>query len=766
MGSIEEKQIVCWQTPGCIHYCRVVAYVEDGKLLRVRGNQKFSDLNCGCADRMPFHSKWLYSKEQLQKPLKRAGERGENKWEEISWEQALDEIAEKLGRLRDKYGPETLAVTEGTYRSDLYPIRTRFLNLFGNPSNIGCAGVICYCNTLALNLALVGCPQGWPRMDIAKCIVVSGCDISQSAPLDWAKIKKRRQAGETKVIIIDPRRTRMNDDSDMWLQLRPGTDTALLMGWLNVIIGEKLYDREFVTQWVHGFDELCKRVMDYPPEKVAAITGVPVAQIVESARIYAQSAPAVIKFGSATDMFGRNSTRVEHARVALRAITGNLAIGGGETPEGPGPVVNGKMILRDSDLQLADKLPHEQRKKQIGADRFKLMTWPAFEQMDKYYRATYGVPFPMSAHSFLSVQPLIWKAILEEDPYPIKANITWGSNVLLNGGDVKTIYKALKSPKLELHVVLEHFMTPTALLADYVLPVASKLEKPMFHTFEDFAPNVVCAQRPLKPLGERRSDYDFWRGLALRFGFGEYFPWETEEELADYRLAPIGMSFEEVALGPIVVNSDEPWTYERIHPETGKKTGFATSTGKVELYSNTLEALGYDPLPYYEEPPESPISTPELLKEYPYILITGGNFRPMFHSESRIPGLGTREQYPDPVMDIHFDTAAEHGISDGDWVYIETKRGVIKQKACVSDNIAPGVINVQSHWWFPEDPSSEPWLRGLWASNANVLTMGQDPDTFDELTGGWPLRALLCKVYKAEAVIPAKRIPPTAGLSV
>ena len=764
MSTIEEKPIVCWMGPGCVHYCRLLATVEDGKLTKLRGNKDFPEANCGCADKMPFHTKWLYAKEQLKKPLKRIGERGENKWEEISWEQALDEIAEKLGELRDKYGPETLAVTEGTYRSDMYPIRTRFLNLFGNPSNIGCAGVICYCNTLALNLALIGCPQGWPKMDIAKCIVISGCDVSQSAPLDWAKIKKRREAGETKVIIIDPRKTHMNDDADMWLQLRPGTDTALLMGWLHIIIKEKLYNEAFTKEWIHGFDELCERVKEYTPEKVSEITWVPVDQIIGSARIYAQNWPAVIKFGSATDMFGRNSTRVEHARVALRAITGNLAIGGGETPEGPGPVINGKMIIRDSDLQLADKLPPEQRKKQIGSDRFKLMTWPAFEHMNKYYMETYGIPFPMSAHSFLSVQPLIWKAILEEDPYPIKANITWGSNVLLNGGDVKTVYKALKSPNLELHVVLEHFMTPTAMLADYVLPVASKLEKPMFHTFEDFAPNVMCAQRAVEPLGERRGDFDFWRGLALRFGFGEYFPWETEEELAGYRLAPIGKTFEEVALGPIVVNSDEPWTYERIHPKTGKKTGFATSTGKIELYSETLKALGYDPLPYYEEPPESPVSTPELTAEYPYILITGGNFRPMYHSENRHPGLGTREQYPKPIMDINRDTAAQIGVSDGDWVYVETKRGVIRQKALVSDNIAPGVINVQSHWWFPELPPREPWLYGMWESNANVLTMGQDPDTFDELTGGWPLRALLCKVYKVEEVIRTKRIPPAPGL--
>ena len=759
----EEKPVICWMSPGCIHYCGLIATIENGKLVKLRGDKNYITPNRGCADRMPFHTKWLYSKEQLTKPLKRIGERGENKWAEISWDQAMDEIAAKLSELRDKYGPETLAVTEGTYRSDLYPIRSRFLNLFGNPSNIGCAGTICYCNTLALNLALLGCPQGAPRFDEAKCIAISGCDISQTAPLEWARIKKQHQEGQIKIIIMDPRKTAMHDEADMWLQLRPGTDTALLMGWLHVIIKNKLYNQDFVNTWTYGFDALAERVKDYTPEKVSEITCVPVDQIIESARLYATNFPAVLKFGSSTDMIGRNSVRVEQARVCLRAITGNLAVGGGETPEGPGPVVNGNMIIRDSGLQLKEKLSPEQRKKQIGVDRFKLMTWSGLEIMSKYYESTYGIPFPMSAHSFLSVQPLVWKAILDRDPYPITANITWGSNPLLNGGDVKTIYKAYKSPNLELSVVLDHVMTPTALLADYVLPAASKFEKPMFHTFEDFSPTVVCGLRGIQPIGERHSDYDFWRGLAQRLGYGEYFPWETEEELADYRLAPVGLKFEDVARNQVMLASDEPWTYEKTNPATGKKTGFATSTGKVELYSNTLEQLGYDPLPFYEEPPESPISTPELAKEYPYILITGGNFRPMFHSENRFPGLGTREQHPDPLMDIHPETASELGISDGDWAYVETKRGVIKQRAKVSDNIAPGVINVQSHWWFPEEPAQEPWLRGLWESNANVLTMGQDPDTYDQITGGWPLQSLLCKVYKIESVAHGKSIPPVSG---
>jgi thiosulfate reductase/polysulfide reductase chain A len=158
--------------------------------------------------------------------------------------------------------------------------------------------------------------------------------------------------------------------------------------------------------------------------------------------------------------------------------------------------------------------------------------------------------------------------------------------------------------------------------------------------------------------------------------------------------------------------------------------------------------LGYDPLPYYEEPPESPIRTPEVAKDYPYILITGDNFRPMFHSENRHFGMGTREQYPDPIMDIPPETAAKHGIEEGEWVSVETRRGMIRQRAGITDEIDPRVINVQSHWWFPEEPAREPWLHGLWGSNANVLTMVHDPDTFDPVTGSWPLRALPCKIYK------------------
>lgn len=748
----EERQIVCWASPGCKMYCGLIAECEDGKLVRLRPNPDYPSPNKGCADKLPHHIKWLYSDIQIKKPLKRIGERGEGQWEEISWEQALDEIAAKLTELKGKYGPETLSVSEGTYRSDLYGIRTRFLNLFGNPSNIGCAGTICHCNTTALSIALIGTAQGGRHQAGPKCVVLSGVDTKQTAPLAWNRLKKQRDEGKVKLILIDPRKTSTGGDVDMWLRLRPGTDTALLMGWINIIIQEGLYDKEFVEEWTYGFEELKARAAEYTLDKVSEITWLPKDQIVESARMYATNFPAEMKDTSSTDMLGRNAIRVEQARVCLRALTGNYKISGGETAEGPGPIIGGNYAIRDSTLSMTESLPIEQRKKQIGSDRFKLMTWPGYEIMAPIYEKTYGVEFPQSAHSFLSVQPLIWKAILERDPYPITANITWASNPLSNAGDTKLVYKALKSSNLELSVVSELVMTPTAMLADYVLPAASKLEKPMCETHEDFSPMMRVSERAVNPIGERREELLLWKGLAERLGFGEYFPWNSEEELADYRLAPVGLTFKEAATKIYSVKSDERWTYDKINPRTGKVTGFATISGKIELYSNVLERLGYDPLPYYEEPPISPYSTPELAEEYPYILIAGGNFRPMFHSENRQLGVGTREQYPWPLMDIHPETAEKHGIKEGDWVFIETPKGVIRQRARVADEIDPRVINVQAHWWFPELPHREPWLGGLWESNCNILTPADDPDLFDPVTGGWPMGALLCKIYKAETV--------------
>jgi len=753
-AATETKKVVCWPSPGgCPAKCGLLADVRNGKIVAIRGNPEHP-ANRGriCPQRIPHLVDWLYHPDQLMHPLKRVGERGEGRWRRIPWDKALDEIADKLKRLKAGYGGESLAFIEGTLRSDLYGIRARFQNLFGNPGNVGSPGTDCFCNRVALRIAMVGSQCALSRQAAAKCIVITGSNMSASSPSRWRAIKKRLQEPDKPIlIVIDPRKTEAAGNADVWLQPRPGTDTAVMLAWLHVIIHEGLYDKAFVDEWTFGFDRLSERVAEYTPERVAEISWIPADKLRQTARLYARNTPSILHQGVASDHFGLNALRAEQARNCLRAITGNLAVTGGETVVGPGPLIDGKMGIRDSMLQMEERVTPALRKKQLGSDTFKLMAWPAWEITSKVYKEVYGIPLSMADRNFCCPQNLIWRAITEEKPYPVKALITWTSNPMVQAANTKLVYQALKSPHLDLHVVLDHFMTPTAMLADYVLPSASKLEKPMLSTDEDFGAGFICGEAAVEPLGERKSDYHFFRGLAARLGLEEYFPWKDEEELNEYRLAPLGIRFKQAAAEMYHVASAEPWTYATLNPRTGRPTGFATPTGKIELSSKVLEQLGYDPLPFYEEPPESPIRTPGVAEEYPLILNTGGRFLPQFHSEHRQLGMGLREQHPDPLMDIHTDTAKALGISDGDWACIETRRGVIKQKARVTPDIHPRVINIEASWWFPEQPGREPCLHGAWQSNANVLTQ-DDPAACDPLTGGWPMRALLCRVYKAPAV--------------
>jgi anaerobic selenocysteine-containing dehydrogenase len=330
--------------------------------------------------------------------------------------------------------------------------------------------------------------------------------------------------------------------------------------------------------------------------------------------------------------------------------------------------------------------------------------------------------------------------MLNEQPYPIKGMISVASNPLVNFPNTKLVYEALK--RLDLHVVMDLFMTPTCQLADYVLPAASWLERPMFWSFADINPAVDIGEAALPPEYERRTEYDFWRGLGLRLGQEAYWPWETLEEAIDYRLAPLGYNLKSL------VSEKGGSHYTRVEDKKYAKTGFATPTGKVELYSTILEKLGHDPLPRYEESSESPISTPQLAEEYPLILITGGRTLQYVHSQGRqVEKL--RKKYPQPTMQINPAKATELGISDGDWVWIETPAGRVKQKCKYFQGIDPRVVHAEHGWWFPEKPGEEPSLYGMWESNINVV-INDNPTSWDKVSGGWVLRGLLCRVYKAQ----------------
>ena len=330
--------------------------------------------------------------------------------------------------------------------------------------------------------------------------------------------------------------------------------------------------------------------------------------------------------------------------------------------------------------------------------------------------------------------PSVYRAILTDKPFPIRALIVEANNPLLGFPNTKLIYEAMR--KVAFHVNMDIFMTPSALLADYVLPAACYLEKPYMSEW-DFFSFFDVSEAAINPLYERKPEYYFWRELGLRLGQKEYWPWKTLEEAYDYRLAPMGLTFKQAAERGTFHSAVEFKKYE--------KKGFGTPTGKVELYNTTLEELGLDPLPGWQE--WSHGLTPALTQKYPLILITGArNIVYSLSNQRQI--ISVRKRSPDPRAQLNPAKAQELGIDNGDWVWIETHLGRVKFKCQYFEGILPNVVSAEYGWWFPEDPAQEPSLHGLWKSNINAV-LPDDPDSCDPATGAWVLKGVRCKVYKA-----------------
>lgn len=341
--------------------------------------------------------------------------------------------------------------------------------------------------------------------------------------------------------------------------------------------------------------------------------------------------------------------------------------------------------------------------------------------------------------------PLMWRAIISGEPYPVKAIIITSANPMVTQANTKMVYKALKSHNLDLSVVMDFFLTPTAALTDYVLPAACWLERPSLtfpHSDQRYMSAGVAALPHVWPgKYDYRRDFDFYRELGVRLGQEDFWPWETLEEALSERVKPAGYESLEEFVEKVGCFVPEP-VFKKY-----EKTGFATPTGKVELSSSIFEAMGYNSVPQYVEPYETIVSTPELAKEYPLTLLTGGRTLRYYHSEWR-QEWSIRSEYPYPLVQIHPETAALTEIKEGDWVWIESSRGKIKAKATMFDGMDPKVVHVEHGWWLPEQPAEEPWLGGVWDVNCNVLG-DDDPQYCDPITGGWGLKTILCKVYKA-----------------
>jgi anaerobic selenocysteine-containing dehydrogenase len=280
---------------------------------------------------------------------------------------------------------------------------------------------------------------------------------------------------------------------------------------------------------------------------------------------------------------------------------------------------------------------------------------------------------------------------------------------------------------LELLVVMDYYMTPTAAMADYVLPAAGTVER------DDLVVSgsgCVACPRALDPLEERRSDYELWMELGRRLGQASHWPWDTAEEVCDHRLAPVGLDFGELKARRALFE-DPPVGRSR-------ELGFATASGKVELRSSLLEELGYDPLPAYVPVAEDDND------EFPLVLITGSGFEPMYHSEQR-QWPSARRKCPDPLVSLHPDTAADIGVAEGDWVRVETALGAVRQKVHLTTAVHRRMADSQHGWWFPERDCLPDDPFGFLESNVNVLCR-DTREHCSPATGSWKQTGIPCRI--------------------
>jgi anaerobic selenocysteine-containing dehydrogenase len=690
----------------CHGGCGVLLHVRDGRLIKVEGDRE-SPLNHGRL--CPIGTVTLdlvYHPDRLKHPMRRLGPRGSGQWQRISWDEALGEIAERVLAIREEFGPEAIALGTGTGRHHIRWV-SRFGHALGTPN--WCEPGFAQCFHPRVNTCILTFGD-FPVSDFtgdvpAQCIMFWGHNPINSGPDGETRFNVHEALDhKPKIIVIDPRETELAKRADLWLQLRPGVDDALALSMLNVVIAENLYDAPFVERWTHGFDALRERVKDFTPEWAAPITWVPADKIRAAARLFATTKPALLDWGCAIEHTPKCIQTIR-AISMLPALTANVDVPGGW-------VFGMKGLGRFPSL--IENLTPEAKAKRLGADRFKLLGGE-------------GADLP-AAHI-----PTLLQAMREGKPYPVKAFLVFGNNTLSTYANTSLVYDSLM--KLDFMVCADLFMTPTAELADIVLPAASWPELNQLAGLPTVAANVVLAQQQAVRIGECKSDEEMFVELARRMKL----PVGTEavEDVLDAQLASgsVGLTFDEIKQRGFV---KMPFRYRKF--EDG---GFKTPTGKIELYSTRLEAMGYAPLPYYEEPPESPVSAPEVARDYPFVLTSGGRIPFYFNSEHRqLDKLRRARRYP--LAEIHPETAARHGIKNGDWMWIETRRGKMRQKAKLTTGIDPRVIHVEHGWWFPEDASPD---HGIWKSNANLLTDNQPP--YDPAMGTYQLRGLLCRVAAA-----------------
>ncbi|HBZ54039.1 MAG TPA: hypothetical protein DEO88_01425 [Syntrophobacteraceae bacterium] len=649
--------------------CALLVGVKDNQILEIKGDpQGYLNRGYTCY-KGKVSAERLSHPQRLRHPLKRTGNRGEGKWRRITWEQALDETAKNLLQIKEKYGARAVGFGVGMPKGLEHFVLIRLANVFGSP-NVIASQDVCHAPREITGMHTCGF---YPVADLHNPTglilswasnVLSTSEEGQIASLTLDQLKNG-----AKLVVVDPRRTALADRADVWLQLRPGTAQALALGFLHVIIEESLYDKEFVEQHTYGFEDLAQHVKSYSPETVAEITWVPADLIRKAARLYAAAKPAALQWGNAIehDIHAFDATR---SLVCLMAITGNLEVPGGNIH------AHDPKIMGLADFVRADLIP-DKRKEMIGA-------------------------FHGIIPRLMTVAPAFFrKVVLEGVPYPVRGYYGMCTNPLVAWADSALTYEALES--LDFLAMAEIFMTPTAAMADIVLPVAHQYEMNDIGHYGIGHGMILARPKVVDPPEECWPDIKIMNELGKRVSPPEYWHDDFETFLDDV-LRPSGLTYREFAEKGVLKGPDRFHLY--------REKGFHTPTGKVELKLSTTEKFKLKALPEFTALPED--EDPD----YPLILISAKSRYYLLSSYRWVEKL--RLKRPHPIVEIHPETAAAHGIGDGDQVVIETKYGEIRQVAKITDIVHPRVISAALGWWFPEADATRQFD---WKSaNFNMLT--------------------------------------------
>jgi cysteine desulfurase NifS len=704
----------------CPAGCWVEVGIRDGRLVDIR-QDRGNPLGMICR-RGEHAPEIVYSEHRLRHPLRRTGPKGNGEFERISWDDAYDLIAENLNRIKRESGPESLAIYTGRGAFELslcdmfqpegvaVSSASNVLFPFGSPNTMG-VGALCYVSFamiaphVTMGRMLV---DMFTDMENSEVLVVWGSNpATDSPPLDMHRLEAAARRG-AEIVVIDPRRTETATRTGArWVPIRPGTDGALALSMIGVMIDEDLHDEVFARDWCHGFEELKSYLGHFPPEVAESVTGVPAETVRDLARRIARATGACPVMYTGLE-YSNSGIQAIRAVLTLFALAGHL-----DVPGGIGLAMRGTHFpihrgcnQANPDLDLA-----------VAREKY-----PVYSD----YRG--------ESHASGLVD-----SVLQGDPYRIRGLIVHGASLLTSWPQTPVWRETLAG--LDFLACIDRQPTADAAYADVLLPATTMFE---IDSYMVYGPIFRLREKLIEPVGEARNDYLIMAELARRLGYGDLYP-QTEHEMIRFALRGSGYSIEDVQAAGGWVKRDAPVMEYRKWEKGGLREdgrpGFETPTGKFEIHSTVLEEYGYEPLPKYTEPSEGPVASPDAAETYPLVFNSGARPHTDFRSQHHgIPGLV--KDNPEPVVELHEEDAEARSIRTGDLVEVRTPRGAVPFRARVTGEIVRGAVECNMGGGTPVGP--EPWRE--W--NANELT---DLANYDEISGFPVYKALLCDVVKIEA---------------